>query len=55
MDREQLAKAFANLTTEERADLMMAIVCNITWKKMPEKEFNSEMVSVLTAILSWIC
>lgn len=54
MDKEQLAKAFADLTTEERADLMVAIVCSITWKKMPQVEFNSGMVSILTAILSLI-
>ena len=51
MDKEQLAKTFANLSTEQRADIMMAIVCNITWKKLPQIEFSSEMVSVITAVL----
>ena len=52
MDKEQLAKAFANLTTEQRADLMMAIVCNITWRKIVANDFTPEMVSILTAVLS---
>lgn len=70
MDKEQLAKTFANLSTEQRADIMMAIVCGITWKKIPwrtiysekweelpfkeELTFTSDMISVLTAVLSLI-
>ena len=68
MDKEQVAKAFASLTRDQRADVLMAIVCNITWRKMawkkmytekweelPFKEelvFTPEMVVVIMAILT---